>query len=359
MRQYHELLKEILRRGDVQFEPRTQEHTIGISAWLSTYDLREGFPIVTTKNVPPRLPFEEVFWKLRGERNIMSLFNKGIHFWDANAFDRYLKVNGLTDKFPKHSQAWNEEFNRYKERLKSDPEFAEIAGDLGPVYGYQWRHWLDSSGNEVDQLANLLKKIKSKPDRYLVLSSWNVGDLPDMALGPCPFWHQFTVYGDRLDLTLVQRSCDSFLGVPFNTAQDSLLAHMVANEAGLQPRFFNHSYINTHIYLGVSPRADFWTDEQDIKEFQGRIGEIKDESEYLDLREWYLKNAPEESPENLGKDHTPFVLEQLSKKPGKLPTLEIMKDVSLLEAIKMNALDYAKLIGYEPAKWNSKAVMAA
>ena len=212
MRQYQELLKRILGHGDVQFEPRTQEYIIGISAWQSIYDLREGFPLITTKNVPQRLPFEELFWKARGERNVKSLFDREIHIWDANAFGNYLKRNNLQDRFPKHSPAWNEEFERYKERLKSDSRFAADAGDLGPVYGYQWRHGFKRDGKEIDQLRNLIDGIKKKPGlRYHILNSWNPADLPDMALGPCPFWHQFTVYGDKLDLTMVQRSCDVLL----------------------------------------------------------------------------------------------------------------------------------------------------
>lgn len=358
MEQYHQLLKEILRRGDVQFEPRTQEYTIGISAWQSIYDLRKGFPLMTTKNVPPRLPFEELFWKLRGERNVKGLFDRNIHIWDANAFDRYLKKNGLRKIVPKHSQQWNEEFEIYKKRLSSDSNFVE-AGDLGPVYGYQWRHWKKSDGKEVDQLTNLLEGIKEMPgSRYHILSSWNVGDLSDMALGPCPFWHQFSVFGNNIDLTMVQRSCDVFLGVPFNIAQDSLLTHMIAKETGFEPRFFNHSYVNVHVYLGVPPRTDFWTNGKNTKEFQEKFEKIQDISEYLSLREWYLESAPIESNGNERKDHIPFILEQLSKQPKELPSIEI-KDIPLLDAINMSPMEYVKIKDYNPHKWDSKANMAA
>lgn len=366
MEQYHQLLKEILGRGDVQFEPRTQEYTLGISAWQSIYDLRERFPLMTTKNVPPRLPFEELFWKLRGEKNVQSLVKKDIDIWTANAFDRYLKKGGLDKSFPKHSSAWNEKFELYKEMLKSSP-VSVGNGDLGPVYGFQWRHWKNSRGEEIDQLKNLLKNIKEKPgSRYHVLSAWNVGDLSEMALGPCPFWHQFTTYKNGvMDLTMVQRSCDVFLGVPFNIAQDSLLTHMVANETGFNPRFFNHSYNNVHAYLGVPPRANFWMDEKNVSEFQGRFKEITPKGEYLDLKDWYLKNASPESEGNERKDHVPFILEQLSKSPGDLPSIQIKRDVPLLEAINMPAIDseksigYARVIGYKPQKWDSKAIMAA
>ncbi|MDP3992189.1 MAG: thymidylate synthase [Nanoarchaeota archaeon] len=361
MEQYHELLKRILGHGDVQFEPRTREYTLGISAWQSVYDLRDGFPLMTTKNVPPRLPFEELFWKLRGERNVKPLVDKNVHIWTANAFDRYLKRGGLDSKFPKHSQEWNEEFEKYKEMIANDPGFALVGGDLGPVYGFQWRHWRKDLA-EIDQLANLLKGIPKKPgSRYHVLSSWNVGDLPDMALGPCPFWHQFSVFGKNMDLTTVQRSCDVFLGVPFNIAQDSLLVHMVANETGFEPRFFNHSYVNVHSYLGVPPRADFWLNSKNVREFQSRFKEIEVEerSKYPDLRRWYIGNAPAESPGNEKKDHIPFILEQLSKTPKNLPSIKIKSGTPLLEAIQMPALDYAEILNYNPEKWDSKAEMAA
>ena len=249
MKQYHQLLKEILGRGDVQFEPRTNEYIIGISAWQSVYDLREGFPQMTTKNVPPRLPFEELFWKLRGERNVKSLVDRNVHVWTQNAFDRYIRKNGMSEKFPKHSNEWNEEFERYKIKIAEDSDFAEEAGDLGPVYGYQWRHWKNSQGEEIDQLANLLEGIKKRPgSRYHILSSWNVGDLKDMALGPCPFWHQFSIFGENIDLTMVQRSCDVFLGVPFNIASYSLLLMMVAQATGLKAHEFVHTLSDTHIY---------------------------------------------------------------------------------------------------------------
>lgn len=358
MKQYHTLLKRILGHGDVQFEPRTQQYILGISAWQSVYDLRKGFPLMTTKKVPPRLPFEELFWKLRGERNIRPLFDKNIHIWDANAFNHYLKKIGTSDMFPKHSPEWNSKFKRYQEKVKEFDEFTDFAGDLGPVYGYQWRHWKKSDSEEIDQLRNLIKGIREKPgSRYHILNSWNPEDLPDMALGPCPFWHQFTVFGNKIDLTMVQRSCDVYLGVPFNIAQDSLLVNMVANETGFEPRFFNHSYINAHAYLGVAPRSDFWISEKNVRNFQGMFNEIKKRSEYTDLKDWYTPNANPESSGNKRKDHIPFILTQLSKPPRKLPELEI-SNVPLFEAMHMNTNDFAQIKGYNPHIWDAKAEMA-
>jgi thymidylate synthase len=361
MKQYQSLLTEILMYGDVTDEPRTQQRTIGITGTQREYDLREGYPLLTTKNVPLRLVIEELFWKLRGERNVKSLFDANVHIWDDNAFDRYLKNRGLNDEFPKNTQEWEAEFSRYKNRLSTQlPEVTDNIGDLGPVYGFQWRHWKDKNGNEVDQLEKLIDSITNNPGgRYHTLSSWNVGDLPEMALGPCPMWHQFSDYGEYLDLVMFQRSCDTFLGVPFNMAQDSALLHLVAKEVGLKPRKFAHHFGNLHIYLGVEPRSGFWTNKPKVQEFRERLSEISERIHYADLRDWYIKTAPPEDPVNEHKDHVPFVLTQLSKTPRDAPELIITKDVPLIEAIKMPAQEVMKVKNYKPHKWDARARMAA
>ncbi len=359
MEQYHNLLKRVIGQGDVQFEPRTQEYILGVSSALSNYDLREGFPLVTTKNVPPRLPFEEVLWKLRGEKNVRPLVERDVHIWDANAFDRHLKRQGLKDKIPKHSLEWNEEFAKYQGRIKTDAEFASDAGDLGPVYGYQWRHGFHQpDGKEIDQLKKVISEIKNRPgSRYHILNAWNPSDLPEMALGPCPFWHQFTVYGKSLDLTMVQRSCDVFLGVPFNIAQDAFFANLVAQETGLDPRFFNHLLVNVHSYLGVPPRANFWTNPDNVTEFQKKFNSITKREDYLDLRENYLINSGPEKEGSERKDHIPFILEQLSKEPRSLPQIQLSSG-DFFELIKKPAKEIATITEYNPHKWDSRAEMA-
>ncbi len=359
MRQYQDLLRRVVGQGDVQFEPRTQEYILGVSSALSNYDMKEGFPLVTTKNVPPRLPFEEVLWKLRGEKNIKSLVERDIHIWDANGFDRHLKKQGLKDKIPKHSLEWNEEFAKYKDRIKTDADFAIQAGDLGPVYGYQWRHGFHRpDGKEIDQLKNVITEIKNKPgSRYHILNAWNPSDLPEMALGPCPFWHQFTVYGNSLDLTMAQRSCDVFLGVPFNIAQDAFFANLVAQETGLDPRFFNHLLVNVHSYLGVPPRANFWTNPENVIKFQKKFNSITKREDYLDLRENYLTNAGPEKEGSERKDHIPFILEQLSKEPRPLPQIQLSHG-DFFEMIKKPAKEIAMITDYNPHKWDSRAEMA-
>ena len=361
MRQYHTLLKEILSNGDVMYEPRTEEHTIGLGGWQSIYDLREGFPLVTTKHVSSRLVFEELFWKMRGEHSVKPLFDRDVHIWDANAFDHYLKTNNLKNKFPKHTPEWEEEFEKFKDDIRDgiDPH---NKGELGPVYGYQWRRGFrvkPEIGEVIDQLDNVIKSIKEKPgSRYHIISAWNPSDLPSSAIGPCPMIHQFSVFGKNLDLNTYQRSCDVFLGVPFNIAQESMFNHMMAQETGLIARKFIHSYGNVHSYLGVPPRSDFWNYEKNVKEFQGRFKEIGNNQDYLNLREWYLNRVSPESSGNERKDHIPFILEQLSKDMRELPKIE-MKGVPLYDAINMSPKEVAQIKNYNPHKWDSQAVMAA
>jgi thymidylate synthase len=355
MEQYHRLLREILENGNVQFEPRTEEFILGISGWQSHYDLSEGFPLVTTKNVPPRLPFEELFWKLKGERSVKSLFDKNVHIWDANAFQHYLKREGLEENISKHTEKWVDEFEKWKKKLITGKE----NGDLGPVYGFQWRHWINKDGKEIDQLEKLIDGIREKPgSRYHILNAYNVGDLSEMALGPCPFWHQFTVYDDQLDLHMVQRSCDTFLGVPFNIAQDSLLLKMVAEETGLNARKFIHTTNNTHLYLGVPPRSNFWLESENVQEFQEKVKSVSERKEYKDVRNWYLSRTSEEDDINYGKDHIPDVLTQLAKRPRDLPKIGL-NQTSIYDAIEKNVGNVVSVREYRPHRWKTNSIMAA
>ncbi|MEK6919364.1 MAG: thymidylate synthase [Nanoarchaeota archaeon] len=355
MRQYHDIIKEVLRRGEVQPEMRTGQFVLSIPSWRTSYDTSKGLPIVTTKNIPHRLPFEEIFWKLRGERTAKTLSDKKITIWNGNAFDLYVRNKGLDAQYPKNTPAWNAGFAEFNEKLRA----GEVDGDLGPVYGYQWRHWKDSDGSEVDQVKDLFDSIKKNSgSRYHTLSAWNVGDLKKMAIGPCPFFHQFSVYGDNIDLVVNQRSCDVYLGIPFNDSQDTLLLHMVAREVGLNPRNLERLMGNTHIYLGVSPRADFWLDKDNVFEFRKKFVSINKREDYMGLRDWYLSRAGPESSGNEKKDHVPFTLEQLSKEPKDLPKL-VLGDVPFFDAIHKLPKEVCSVVGYDPHIWDSWAVMAA
>ena len=358
MVQYHALLRKILIEGDSQFNERTKNGMIGISGAQSEYDLREGFPLSTTKPVAMGLVGEELFWMLRGDTNIKRLNDANVRIWHANAFQHDLNKRGLDKKIKKHTPEWDEGFERYAVNI-NDPDFAAKHGDLGPIYGHQWRHWPDGKGGEIDQVKNIVEGIKSQPgSRYHLLSAWNVADLPDMGLGPCHPVSQFNVWEDNLDVNMFQRSCDVYLGVPFNIAQYSLLNQLVANETGLKARKFIHSYGNVHVYNGVAPRSEFLKNPRNLEEFKNRVINVGNREEYMNVREWYIENALEESAGNERKDHIPFVLEQLSKKPRSLPTINL-EDLPFYDLIERPASEMIRVDGYDPHKWDSRAEMAA
>ncbi|MCX8019886.1 MAG: thymidylate synthase [Chitinophagaceae bacterium] len=209
MKQYHDLLKYILEHG-VEKNDRTGVGTISIFGYQMRFNLQEGFPLVTTKKVHLKSVIYELLWFLKGDTNI-----------------HYLKQNGVT--------IWD--------------EWADEQGNLGPVYGKQWRSWVGKDGRVVDQISELIHNIKTNPDsRRLIVSAWNVTDLPEMALAPCHVLFQYYVAGKKLSCQLYQRSADVFLGVPFNIASYSLLTMMIAQVCGLQPGEFIHTFGDAHIY---------------------------------------------------------------------------------------------------------------
>lgn len=202
---YHQLLLDILEYGDER-EDRTGTGTVSLFGWQGTYDISENFPAVTTKRLFFKGVVAELLWFLRGETNVKFLQDHGVHIWDA---------------------------------------WADEDGELGPVYGKQWRRW-----NDQDQIANVIESIKENPEsRRHIVSAWNVAELDEMALPPCHLLFQFYVRrGQYLDCQLYQRSADAFLGVPFNIASYSLLTHIVSDLTGLKPGRFIHSIGDAHIY---------------------------------------------------------------------------------------------------------------
>lgn len=209
MQQYLQLLQHIIEKG-VQKEDRTGVGTISTFGYQMRFDLGEGFPLVTTKKLHLKSIIHELLWFLKGETNIAYLKENGVRIWD---------------------------------------EWADANGDLGPVYGKQWRSWEGTDGKVTDQIAELITQIKKSPDsRRLIVSAWNVNDLPAMALQPCHTLFQFYVAEGKLSCQLYQRSADVFLGVPFNIASYALLTMMIAQVCGLQPGHFVHSFGDVHIY---------------------------------------------------------------------------------------------------------------
>jgi thymidylate synthase len=216
MRNYLDLLQHILDRG-VEKTDRTGTGTLSIFGHQMRFDLAEGFPLLTTKKLHVRSIIHELLWFLRGETNV-----------------RYLQENGVT--------IWD--------------EWADERGELGPVYGQQWRRWATADGGQIDQIRQVLDRIRTDPDsRRLIVSAWNVGQLPEMALPPCHVLFQFYVSDGRLSCQLYQRSADVFLGVPFNIASYSLLTMMIARVTGLEPGEFIHTFGDAHLYLNHLPQA--------------------------------------------------------------------------------------------------------
>jgi len=209
MKQYHQLLQHILDNG-TQKGDRTGTGTISVFGYQMRFDLQEGFPLVTTKKCHIRSILHELLWFLKGDSNIAYLKENKVSIWD---------------------------------------EWADESGNLGPVYGYQWRHWPDGQGGEIDQIKNLIHQIKTNPNsRRLIVSAWNVADVDQMALPPCHLLFQFYVADGKLSCQLYQRSADVFLGVPFNIASYALFLHMVAQVCGLQVGEFIHTFGDAHLY---------------------------------------------------------------------------------------------------------------
>ena len=209
MEVYHEMLRHILSKG-VQKTDRTGTGTISCFGYQMRFDLQEGFPMVTTKKLHTKSIIHELLWFIQGSTNIQYLKENGVSIWD---------------------------------------EWADENGDLGPVYGKQWRNWQGADGSVTDQLAELIATIQNNPDsRRMIISAWNVADLPRMALMPCHTLFQFYVADGKLSCQLYQRSADAFLGVPFNIASYALLTMMIAQVCGLQYGDFVHSFGDLHLY---------------------------------------------------------------------------------------------------------------
>jgi thymidylate synthase len=216
MKQYLDLMRTVLDQG-VERPDRTGTGTLSVFGYQMRFDLAEGFPLLTTKRLHLKSIIYELLWILRGETNVRYLQDNGVHIWD---------------------------------------EWADERGELGPVYGAQWRSWRSAGGETVDQIARVAEQILRNPSsRRLLVSAWNPAEADRMALPPCHTLFQFYVYDGRLSCQLYQRSADIFLGVPFNIASYALLTHMMAQATGLQPWEFVHTFGDAHLYLNHLEQA--------------------------------------------------------------------------------------------------------
>jgi thymidylate synthase len=216
MKQYHDLMRHVLEHGAVK-EDRTGTGTVSVFGYQMRFNLQEGFPLLTTKKLHTKSIIHELLWFLQGATNIKYLKENGVSIWD---------------------------------------EWADTNGELGPVYGYQWRSWPKPDGTHIDQISEVIAMIKKNPDsRRLIVSAWNVADIPNMKLPPCHAFFQFYVANGKLSCQLYQRSADIFLGVPFNIASYALLTLMVAQVCGLEPGDFVHTLGDAHLYANHIEQA--------------------------------------------------------------------------------------------------------
>lgn len=256
---YLNLAQHILDHGTKK-EDRTNTGTYSIFGAQMRFDLEDGFPLLTTKKVNFRLIASELIWFIRGDTNIQYLLKNNNNIWNEWAFKRWIESEeyqgpDMTD-FGNRSlvdEAFKEKYQKelasFKERIVEDDAFAKKYGELGPVYGKQWREWKTSQGETIDQLKNVIEQIKQNPDsRRHIVTAWNPEDVPSMALPPCHALFQFYVADGKLSCQLYQRSADMFLGVPFNIASYALLTHLIAFECGLEVGDFVHTLGDAHIY---------------------------------------------------------------------------------------------------------------
>jgi thymidylate synthase len=250
MKQYHDLLRQILESGEDTTD-RTGTGTRSVFGHQMRFKMSEGFPLLTTKKLPFRIILEELLWFVRGDTKLRSLLEKNVHIWDEWPFKWYLQANNLPIPIV-NSKEWNSQLKEFTEKILVDDEFNNKWGDLGPVYGFQWRSWPASNGQSIDQLAQVIETLKKSPDsRRIIVSAWNPAQIDEMAkagLPPCHCLFQFKAINGKLSLQLYQRSCDTFLGVPFNIASYALLLLMVAQVTGLEAYEFIWTGGDVHIY---------------------------------------------------------------------------------------------------------------
>ena len=254
MQQYLELVKHIRDHG-IKKEDRTGTGTVSIFGHQMRFNLAEGFPLVTSKKVHLKSILHELLWFIRGDTNIRYLIENGVGIWNDWPYQNWLRETGQDKHLVKYSSEWRAVMAEFTQQIIADQDFADKYGDLGPVYGKQWRNF-----GGVDQLSQLMSDLQSNPDsRRLIVSAWNPQDIPVMiksGLPPCHSLFQFYVVEGRLSCQLYQRSADVFLGVPFNIASYAALTMMIAQVAGLKLGDFVHTFGDAHLYSNHMNQVD-------------------------------------------------------------------------------------------------------
>lgn len=340
VQQYLDHCKEILTSVWSGFKGGSKESgLISLFGYQNSYDLRKGFPLLTTKKMYANSIIHELIWFLKGDTNCKYLEDNNVKIWRPDAFQKNLpkmiKDGIFRECMKKYSPDWDKAMEEYGQRIRENQNnFAEKYGENGPIYGKQWRKWsyFDEEKKEMielDQLGRVLNNMKKNPigKKHLV-SAWNPVDVPEMSLPPCHVMYQMTATENgELDLQLYQRSCDQFLGVPFNIASYAMLTQIIAQELNLTPRRFVHTFGDSHFYTGPEKRAEWY--KGNLHYLQKRIKEsmrIEKSTKigYLQTLDWINKNAPQNGLDEK-YDHVTAVLEQLSREPKSLPKLTIAK----------------------------------
>lgn len=249
--EYLALLEHIMEHGATKTD-RTGTGTKSVLGYQMRFDLAQGFPLLTTKKVPIKAIIHELLWFMRGDTNLKYLADNNVHIWDEWPYKAYLQKNGLP--IPEiNGEEWKQGMAEFVEKIKTDDTFAKEYGNLGPIYGYQWRNWPTPDGRHIDQLKQVVNTLKTNPDsRRIIVSAWNVADIDEMAkagLPPCHCLFQFYVADGKLSCQLYQRSCDTFLGVPFNIASYALLTMIIAQITDLKLGEFVWTGGDVHLYL--------------------------------------------------------------------------------------------------------------
>lgn len=325
---YLDGLVEVLTRGDQYvLDERTESARLSVTGSKHTYDIGDNVPFLTTKHVKPDLVVPELIWFMRGDTNIQYLEENGVGIWTANAFQNYLETTGEEDEFEQYSDEWKWRKDAFANRIRNDDDFAREHGDLGPVYGKMWRDFPNPDGDNIDQLGSHVEDIRKghQSTRHLI-NAWHPVYLDDVALPPCHYSFQLHNRGDKLDITLSQRSTDSFLGEPFNIASYGLLTKIIAEDAGLEPGKLHHFHGNKHLYCGTGERNRWYAEEENRRWLWYSIQDVMssgDRAEFSTLKDELESRLPDERESMRRSDHIPLALQQLSREGYNPPTVEV------------------------------------